>query len=284
MDVNRICTAIVVVSLASASFAGIVVDGRLGAAEGYSAIATMGFVADDGTAFADLAELWVHEDAATGDVFFGLKFSKTLVDNTYGETAVGWGHDSPSGRGHSFGDLIESDKTQFRFTDAAGQVVLDLEFDYMSALGGGEYGTEGTEGADGALFVGTEGSLLEYATSLDYNFNQLGYELTVNSPATNTEYVENPLYPDWQFDVVYEGRVDGNAFANGFGAVTVPVAHISPNKLARKGRFTPSDDPPAPPPPAPPPPTPPVVPEPATAALLLGGTAALLARWRRRSK
>ena len=106
--------------------------------------------------------------------------------------------------------------------------------------------------------------LLAWGTSLDYNFNTLGHVLTQDSPATDQHYTENPDFPGWVFDVVYEFKVDGALFAaNGFGGLAVPVIHDSPNKIGKNKVYTQIDG---------------VIPEPATIALLGFGSLACLRR------
>ncbi len=70
-------------------------------------------------------------------------------------------------------------------------------------------------------------------TSLDYNFNTLGHVLTENSPATDEDYTENSEYAGWLFEVLYEFKIDGDVFGGkGLGDITIPLMHVSPNKIA----------------------------------------------------
>lgn len=271
MDSKKIGILVLLSAFATASFADLVIDGRLDPEEGYSSVQGLDMTIDRYGTLTDGARLWVHQDPTSLDVCFGLSFSTSFVDNTYGEHKIGWGHDSPGGKGHEFRDLTGSDKARFEFRDGLGNVVLDIDFDYMSCVGGGDYASTGAESGDGdaAVYVGDASGLLDFGTSLDYNFNVLGYELTEDSPATNTQYAENPSYPGWEYEVHYEGRVDGSLFANGFAGVRIPVAHVSPNKLGH-GRVY-FEEPHAPEP---------VIPEPASVVVFVTGTAALL-MWRR---
>ncbi|MFW6164253.1 MAG: hypothetical protein ACODAJ_15905, partial [Planctomycetota bacterium] len=197
MHSRQIHILVLLSAVTTVGFADIVIDGRLDPDEGYSSKHTLDMTVENYGTLTDGAELWVHQDPTSLDVCFGLTFPTSFVDNTYGENKIGWVHDAPSGKGHEFTDLTESDKTQFEFRDGTGRVVLDLDFDYMSRLRGRDYGSTGAENVDGdgAVRVGDATDLLEFGTSLDYNFNVLGYELTEDSPATNTEYAENPSYP-----------------------------------------------------------------------------------------
>jgi MYXO-CTERM domain-containing protein len=238
-----------------------IVDGRYDPSEGYALGWPVDFAVEKADGIVSGGALWLHEDTSTGDVFVAFVQPLALVDNTYGAGSIGWGPDAPSGKRHNFEDLLDSDRAQFVFTDASGLVVLDVVMDYISEADGG-HRSLGVSGGDGAVNVGAAGSVLEWGTSLDYNFNVLGYVLTEDSPATDQDYTENPLFPGWVFEVTYELRVSGEAFGDeGFGGLTIPLVHDSPNKIG-KGKVYPEP-----------------VPEPTAAAVLaLGAFAALIRR------
>ena len=256
-------------AVASVATAAPIVDGRFDPAEGYSQGWYVDFAVERSDAIVTGGQLWVHEDGATGDVTVLFIQPLTLVDNTYGDNAIGWGKSvAPSGKNHNFSDLLGSDKAQFVFTDGAGRTVLDVTADYISASGDPSgYGSLGVVGGDGAVNVGDASDVLAVRTSLDYNFNVLGHVLTTDSPATDADYTPNPTYGGWVFEVAYEMRVAGAAFGDdGFGGVDIPIVHDSPNKIG-KNKVYPDPGPP--------------VPEPATIGLLATGS---LAVWRRRKK
>lgn len=190
------------------------IDGRFDFSEGY----TQGFNVDfniQGGSTATGGELWLHQDAATNDVFLAFIQPLTLIDNTYGANSIGWGASAPSGKHHNFDDITESDKAQFQFTDGLDTVVLDVVLDYFSA--------------------GSAGDVLAFGTSLDYNFNVLGYNtFTTDSPLTDSSYSDPLSAPGWIFDVIYEMQISGSVFGtNGFGGVTIPIVHDSPNKIGK---------------------------------------------------
>jgi len=252
---------------AMSSAAAPVVDGRFDPAEGYTLGRWVNLDVPRAEASADPAQLWTYQDPDTFDVYACFVQPLTLVDNTYGETAIGWARDAPSGKHHNFEDLIESDKAQFVFTDSLGNVVLDATMDYLSRTHkkSGTYRSMGVTGDDGEVALGSADSVLQWGTSLDYNFNMLGFILTDDSPATDENYGENPDYPGWVFEVTYELRVSGALFgANGFGDVGVPVVHDSPNKIGKNKVCTETGG---------------VIGEPATILTVLSGTGLLL--WRR---
>ena len=223
--------------LAASALAGPIVDGRFDPSEGYTAGYYLDLTVEKAGVVPNAGQLWTYQDPGSQDVFAALVFDRSLVDNTYGANSIGWGSQAPSGKNHNFGDLVGSDKAQFRFKDGSDNVVLDFELDYLSSSGGG-YQSLGASGGDGKMHVGSASKILNYGTSLDYNFNSLGYQLTTDSPATDDNYTENPSYPGWEFSVVYEVQVDGSLFGNGFGGVSVPIAHVSPNKIGRNKVWT----------------------------------------------
>jgi len=282
---GKMLCLMVFVAAGMCAVAGPIVDGRFDLSEGYSTGYLLDLTLDDYGLAPGAGELWLHQDAATSDVYFALKFAPALVDNTYGANAIGWGSDAPSGKDHKFKDLKGSDKAQFQFTNSLGEVVFDFDMDYFSEIGSGAdaYRSGGATEGDGTVHTGDAAYLLEYGSSLGYSFamaEQAGADISaliVNSPASDTSYSPNLDFPYWQFPVVYEGRVDGTAFANGFGGVTIPIAHVSPNKLGANKVYPEIGDPiteeshdPS-------------VPEPTT-VLLFGSAFVLLTRVRRRKR
>ncbi len=154
-------------------------------------------------------------------------FAKTFVDNTYGTGAIGW----PSG--HTFSNLTGSDKLQLALYDATGVKKLEFEQDYFTASSGAPSGYQslGVSGGDGGMIVGSASNVVGWKTSMDANFNDYGYILTTNSPATNTSYAPNATYPNWIYDVWYEVTVKLSAFGSaGFGYPRIADVHASPSK------------------------------------------------------
>jgi hypothetical protein len=165
-----------------------------------------------------------------------------LVDNSYGANSIGWGEDAPSEEDHNFKDLKGSDKARFAITDDSGNVVFDFTLDYISEIdqdkgkdkGSGVYGSLGVAGGEGEVHTGDAAALLDWSTSLDYNFNSLGHELTEDSPTSDEDYTENPDFPGWVFEVIYEFKIDGAVLGGKpLGDVTIPIVHDSPNKIGK---------------------------------------------------
>ncbi|OWY25739.1 hypothetical protein C7N43_31380, partial [Sphingobacteriales bacterium UPWRP_1] len=153
--------------------------------------------------------------------------AKTFVDNTYGINAIGW----PGG--HSFSNLTGSDQLQLALYDASNVKKLEFKMDYISSSSAAPSGYKslGVTGGDGNMIFGSASNVQNVVTSMDANFNQFGYVLTSNSPATNSTYAPNPSYPDWIFDVWYEVTVSLSAFGTaGFGYPTITGVHASPSK------------------------------------------------------
>jgi len=257
------CAAVVFIISASAAAAPIV-DGRFDASEGYSLGRYVDFSVQGSGTTVTGGELWTYQDAATGDVYVLFTQPLTLVDNTYGDNSIGWGRSAPSGKRHNFRDLVGSDAAQFTFTNALGQTVLDVDVDYISR-DGGDYRSLGVTGGDGEVHTGSAASVLAWGTSLDYNFNTLGYVLTEDSPATDDDYTPNPAYPGWVFEVSYELKISGSAFGpSGFGDVSLPIVHDSPNKIGKNKVYPRVDG---------------QIPEPGSLSLLCFGAA--LVAWRK---
>ncbi|MBI5858505.1 MAG: carboxypeptidase regulatory-like domain-containing protein [Sphingobacteriales bacterium] len=176
------------------------------------------------------AKSYWNVNANSQTVTIRVTFSKAFVDNTYGTGAIGW----PSG--HTFGNLTGSDHLQWSLKNGNGTEVLKFKQDYISANGSGYnypsgYGTLGFSGDGGTPNPGLATDVLSFRTSLSTNFNDYGYVLTTNSPATNATYTPNPAQPNWIFDVWYEVTVKASVFgASGFGFVDVASVHASPSK------------------------------------------------------
>ncbi|MEN6545485.1 MAG: SdrD B-like domain-containing protein [Armatimonadia bacterium] len=163
------------------------------------------------------------EVLANGDVKLTFVESRAINDNTYGNTASGWGS-----KGHTFNNLVGSDKAQFRVTDANGNVVMEFYLDYITAssLYPSGYGTLGATGGDGKMVIGSASNLVSYTTSLTQNLNQSSayYGFTVNSPAEPD--------PNWNYNIMYQAVIKGSVFGTaGFGGFTIPAVHNSPPKI-----------------------------------------------------
>ena len=219
-----------------------VVDGRFDAAEGYSTGNYLEMSIEKTGPISDKGQLWYYQDKVNKDLYVALIQPLSLVDNTYGANAIGWGKNvAPSGKSHSFSNLVGSDCARFTITDKSGNTLFDFTLDYISASKNtpSGYASLGVGGGDGKVHSGLANSMLDFGTSLDYNFNTKGYVLTQDSPATDKNYTENPNFPGWVFEDTYEFKVDGSLFAkNGFGGVSVPLIHDSPNKIGDNKIYT----------------------------------------------
>ncbi len=153
--------------------------------------------------------------------------AKTFVDNTYGTNTVGWNRD------HSFGNLTGSDQLQIALKDASGVTKMEFKMDYISSSSAAPSGYKslGVTGGDGKMVLGNASDVVKVVTSLDKNFNDYGYVLTTNSPATDANYSPNPSYPNWIYEVWYEATVKLSAFGSaGFGMPNITGVHASPSK------------------------------------------------------
>jgi len=252
--ISTVLYVVVALGLPPLANSEIVIDGRYDPDEdyviGYDVNLNVEGVIDP---VEEKGKLWYHYDYDPGSQKYCLSVvfvqPLMLVDNSYGANSIGWDEDAPSAKNHNFKDLKGSDKARFTITDGsdAGNVVFDFTLDYISEIdqgkdkgkgkdeddGSGEYGSLGVAGGNGEVHTGDAAYLLEWSTSLDYNFNTLGHVLTEGSPAADDEYsIVDSAYSDWVFEVVYEFRVDGDVLGgNPLGGVTVPIVHDSPNKI-----------------------------------------------------
>ncbi len=154
-------------------------------------------------------------------------FSRCFVDNTYGTNAVGWS------KGHKFGDLTGSDHVELALFDGQGTKKMDFKIDYLSASSAAPSGYKslGVSGGDGKMILGSASDVVSTKTAMDANFNDFGYVLTTNSPATDANYTPNATYPNWIYDVWYEATVKLSAFGTaGFGNIDIASVHASPSK------------------------------------------------------
>ncbi|WP_437299220.1 hypothetical protein [Sorangium sp. So ce426] len=186
-----------------------------------------------------------------------LTLNPAFVDNTYGETAIGWGGgeepagpqpggpkpgdpkpgDAPKPKGHgghTFKDLVGSDKAQFQLTNGKGELVLDFYVDYISAdeASPSGYASLGVLGGEGKMLLGDAGAVVAATTSLDRDLNACGYGAYLeDSPETDESYTPNSETPNWDYRVVYDVWVSASAFgAAGFGDATISYVHASPSK------------------------------------------------------
>jgi hypothetical protein len=160
--------------------------------------------------------------------------SKCFVDNTYGVNSIGWPKE------HTFRSLVYSDNLEYALYNGAGQKVMDFHMDYITAspTASSGYATLGVTGGDGQMVLGNASDVVDVNTSIDVNFNDYGYVLTENSPATDANYTPNPAYPNWIYDVWYEATVKLSAFGpSGFGTVSIPYVHASPSKTGNESEI-----------------------------------------------
>jgi len=155
-----------------------------------------------------------------GNVRFTYTQSRSIVDNTYGANAVGYGR-------HFFHHLWRSDNAEFSLTNGDGEEVMYLIVDYLhrSDQYPSGYGTLGVLGGDGSIPLGDPGHVVYVTTSLTENLNR--------SPAYYGFTTDSPPEPDphWDYFSRYTVEIAAEAFGpSGFGAVDVVTQHNSPAK------------------------------------------------------
>ena len=187
--------------------------------------------ADSGDMPAATVEYTIEVVDEVSAVHARVTLSPAFVDNSYGETAIGWEHPR---RGHSFSDLYKSDQAELIFTSSKGEEVLRFKQDYLSEAKSAPSGFASLGiGGDGELITGIPSWIVATSTSMDRNLNERGYaSYAVDSPPTDADYTPSSEAPDWDYRVVYEAWVDKVAFSSaGFGSVNLESVHASPSKL-----------------------------------------------------
>ncbi|MDA1307874.1 MAG: Ig-like domain-containing protein [Acidobacteria bacterium] len=168
---------------------------------------------------------WTNVD---GTLTIRTTVSRTFNDNTYGNNQIGW-----PGRNHTFNHLVTSDMVQVALYDATGARRLEMKLDYISVSTQfpSGYGSLGVSGGDGGMVFGSANHVMGADSSLAKNFNQFGYVLTSDSPATDANYTTNATYPNWIWDMYYDVTISPAAFgAAGFGYPRITSMHASPSK------------------------------------------------------
>jgi protocatechuate 3,4-dioxygenase beta subunit len=158
-------------------------------------------------------------------------------DNSYGTNSIGWKPNRP----HRFKDLVNSDHAEFTIKNAAGQTVLKVDLDYLSATSDSPsgYACLGVSGGDGGMLAGPESAILSWNSSLAQNLLKPEFtdpEFKINSPA-----LSHPKAGLWEYRMIYEVTVDASVFGSaGFGSVQITDQHNSPPKTGLES-FTPID-------------------------------------------
>jgi len=270
-----LCAVVVFGSLPA--LAGPTVDGRFAPGEGYTTGNYLNFEVEDVGLVAPQGQLWMHQ-GPDSSLYVAFIQPVALVDNSYGANSIGWESSAPSGRNHSFRDLKGSDDATFRINFGSGhEFVFTLDYIEETSRGSGVYASEEREPRGEYDPSGTydtyQSYVTEFGTSLDYNFNTLGYVLTEDSPLADDDYSNvDPAYAGWLFEVSYEFKIDGNLFDTygAFAGLDIIVVHDSPNKLGRNKVYPETDGP--------------IDPIPAPGALVLAGIGVgLTGRLRRRN-
>lgn len=248
--------AIVFLALVAASSAwasNIVIDGKYDANEGYTQSYTLPFYASNGQVYN--GSMYTAIDSATNNLAIAIVMPLQINDTSYGSTSTTAPFYWPGGKGRSFGQIVGSDHIGLTITSTTGDVLIDALIDNLAKYemkdGSVEYHSTGaTDGkpyasdvnkvrqGDGQMLTGDASSILASKTSLDYNYNVVGYTDTSKSPLPGTVngYID---------EMIYEILIDGDALTdeNGnfiFGGAAMTLAHLSPEKIGLDGIGTPT--------------------------------------------
>jgi PEP-CTERM motif-containing protein len=263
--VSKKIAAAVSLALLSGHAAAVVItaDGKLDST--YQLGFTIGFLDDKGHSIGD-GRLFFGINGSDNTQFLYFQLPKNYVDNTYGTNAAAdWD------KGHTFDNLYGSDRwgvtnkdgTALGFAWNGNAVTIDyiagvcgtVDKDgkcaksatvttYRSGGLGSVLNDGATDKNDGSVNAGSASSLLEIATSLEYDFAQYGLTYLTNSPAmtsnttTNISYVST-VAPNWIYDVGYELQFAAGTFnssdwlnpTKAYSLITsLGVVHASPSK------------------------------------------------------
>jgi len=160
-----------------------------------------------------------------GSVTIKTTFSKSFVDNTYGDNAMGWELED----GHTFRELWHSDHVRIAFVDLDNNTFFDAKVDFFDE---DTMSTGGVTSDNGEVYIGDAGDVNSVRTSLSENFNTLGCNsYTEHSPLTDEDYTPPAACPGWDYNVWYEITLHPDAFPAGFSYPVIETIHASPSKL-----------------------------------------------------
>lgn len=225
--------------------AAITIDGRLTPGETYAYKYVVQFKYDMNKLSPLTGDFYANREGNTLSVLYVLP--KGYVDNTYGTTAWEWGK-----KGHTFDNLLGSDASQFALKNSSGKTFLEFTMDYISNLGATnspmDYGSAGLAGPDGGISKGSASRLIDWESSLGYNFDVFGVSdpqffgkdsssPEVISDAGGVYRPRDSEYSGWVYEVAYEFAVDlsGVSFdVSDNNSFAITDFHASPSKVDLK--------------------------------------------------
>lgn len=204
------------------------------------------------------AKLYVLDNTSVDSNYVWLAWvvGKTYNDISYGENK----HYTWDG-GHTFYDLWESDMQRIWIFNQCGEVVVDAGMDiidgpgYTNTISGYDVDMDSIESVRYDI-NGGDWSKFDFDTSFAANLNDYGYwtngtvDIEIDSPPwlDETNYVPVAAFSNWQFDLVWEMRLERSATitidcpGGGVEAALIlePIElHASPNKGLVKGKVRP---------------------------------------------
>jgi len=231
-----LCMVTVAMLMSSHAFA-ISIDGNIqGFAEGYTSGYNVSFDIENGPTGVLGGSLFLHDDAAK--MYVGIILPLTIVDNTYGDNkASDWGAKDHFLIGGGGGSSLEgSDKWEFKYKDVSG-TAIELKLDYIEENAGAysvlieKFKEDGDD---------LDQSKIEFATSLYYNYNDLGLTQFFGTEADDEDGdpIDSPDYLEgWIPEVMYEFSIKKDDYYIDLIDIEKSKIHASPNKLGDKNVY-----------------------------------------------
>ncbi|MCP4076554.1 MAG: PEP-CTERM sorting domain-containing protein [Gammaproteobacteria bacterium] len=200
----------------------IVIDGKLDDLSQWDHTFSVNFQFDKGETGTGFLALGTQD--GTGNQVLYYTVPKQFVDISYGDTSVGWGSDSETGKNHKLKDLIGSDKLEFTVNkDTGGTQKVKFEFKGNVATGSSIIETAATSLMYNKAYADLATTYKDNSPTLDSGKYKDSDFPSPGIADSNSNYVSTDLNggnSEWIFDVAYEiefesGIFDATDWANG---------------------------------------------------------------------
>ncbi|MFC1823266.1 PEP-CTERM sorting domain-containing protein [Thermodesulfobacteriota bacterium] len=244
--ITACCVMLLAGAIGSPVFAAPTVDGKFDSSN-YDFGFNVNFVVEDFGTYGDdpgeeQGQVWFHQDAATKDVFVAFIQPLSLIDNSYGTTAVGWGAAAPSGKNHKVKELRDSDEMKsdaFGGTPSFDGVAFGIDYfdkdTLQTSFSGGVADAASSFEWNYNEYNGTNPELFDFAddNAPSPTTNYTGGEVDYDNPGTAYTVTQAGL-GDWIFDVIYEFKIDYDQDLTADqmkDKLALGTVHDSPNKI-----------------------------------------------------